>query len=134
MRLREVLVGEVEQIYAIDLSDERPEDGCPALDFYRDADQLVKRGARTALLNTFRRHVNAGRFKSAGRLTKLEGTHSVWEFKTPHGARIFCFFGSAGRTILTHGFAKKSNKTPPQQIARAEDLQARHLEMVGGAG
>ncbi|MFH1977346.1 MAG: type II toxin-antitoxin system RelE/ParE family toxin [Pseudomonadota bacterium] len=34
--------------------------------------------------------------------------------------RIFCFFDTHSVVILTHGFIKKTQKTPKQEIERAE--------------
>jgi phage-related protein len=52
---------------------------------------------------------------------KVVGTEEIWECRILFGSnayRIFCFF--IGNTVvLTHGFAKKTQKTPIQEIERA---------------
>jgi phage-related protein len=52
---------------------------------------------------------------------KLVGTEEIWECRIQFGSnayRIFCFF--IGNTVvLTHGFAKKTPKTPIHEIERA---------------
>jgi phage-related protein len=52
---------------------------------------------------------------------KLVGTEEIWECRIQFGSnacRIFCFF--IGNTVvLTHGFAKKTQKTPTHEIERA---------------
>jgi phage-related protein len=51
-----------------------------------------------------------------------DGTQ-IFEFKVNDG-RILCFFFAGGRLVLTHGFIKKSNKTPKVEIARAESIKS----------
>ncbi len=53
---------------------------------------------------------------------KLAGTEDIWECRIQFGSnayRIFCFFMN-NSVILTHGFVKKSQKTPVGEIERAE--------------
>ena len=53
---------------------------------------------------------------------KLAGTEEIWECRIQFGSnayRIFCFFMN-NSVVLTHGFAKKSQKTPAGEIERAE--------------
>jgi len=53
---------------------------------------------------------------------KLAGTEDIWECKIQFGSnayRIFCFFMN-NSVVLTHGFVKKSQKTPAREIERAE--------------
>jgi phage-related protein len=53
---------------------------------------------------------------------KLVGTEDIWECRIQFGSnayRIFCFFMN-NSVVLTHGFVKKSQKTPAREIERAE--------------
>ena len=53
---------------------------------------------------------------------KLVGTEEIWECRIQFGSntyRIFCFFMD-NSVVLTHGFVKKSQKTPAGEIERAE--------------
>jgi phage-related protein len=53
---------------------------------------------------------------------KLAGTEDIWECRIQFGSnayRIFCFFLN-NSVVLTHGFVKKSQKTPAREIERAE--------------
>jgi phage-related protein len=53
---------------------------------------------------------------------KLVGTEDIWECRIQFGSnayRIFCFFLN-NSVVLTHGFVKKSQKTPAREIERAE--------------
>ncbi|WP_353949180.1 type II toxin-antitoxin system RelE/ParE family toxin [Sporolactobacillus sp. Y61] len=47
----------------------------------------------------------------------------IWELRTKTGSDIYCvlmFRWHKTTLVLTHGFTKKQNKTPPQEIVRAE--------------
>jgi len=53
---------------------------------------------------------------------KLRGTEDIWECRIQFGSnayRILCFFLN-NSVVLTHGFVKKSQKTPAREIERAE--------------
>lgn len=57
---------------------------------------------------------------------KLSG-QDLWECRVGLGRRIFRFlgfWGSAATIVITHGFQKKTQKTPPQQIEKALNLKA----------
>jgi phage-related protein len=63
---------------------------------------------------------------------KLNG--EIWEFRTRVtglSIRMLAFWDSSrphrGRVIVTHGFFKKSQKTPAQEVARAELLRRSYL-------
>lgn len=54
---------------------------------------------------------------------KLVGTEEIWECRIQFGSnayRIFCFFVDNSVVVLTHGFIKKSQKTPKSEIEKAE--------------
>jgi phage-related protein len=68
---------------------------------------------------------------------KLIGTEEIWECRIQFGSniyRIFCFFDSRSVVILTHGFAKKSMKTPKREIEMAETYRRDYLKRKGGKG
>lgn len=53
---------------------------------------------------------------------KLVGT-DLWECRVTLGSdayRVLCFFAGNSVVVLTHGFAKKTQKTPRAEIERAE--------------
>jgi phage-related protein len=61
---------------------------------------------------------------------KLVDTDGLWEVRAQHGGDIFRligFFGGAGLLVLTSGFAKKTEKTPKQEIAVAEKRRQDYL-------
>ena len=56
----------------------------------------------------------------------LEGTDGLFELRVKVGSniiRIFCCFDDGNLVILLNGFQKKTNKTPRQEINRAEQIQ-----------
>ncbi len=61
----------------------------------------------------------------------LEGTDGLYEIRVKVGRdiyRIFCFFDKGQLVILLNGFQKKSEKTPRQEIERAERLKKQYYE------
>lgn len=62
---------------------------------------------------------------------KLEGTEGIWECRVAFGSnayRIFAFFAGDSMVVLTHGFAKKSQKIPRTEIERAQAYREDFLE------
>lgn len=61
---------------------------------------------------------------------KLKDSEEIWECRVNYGSntfRIFCFFASGNRPVLTHGFMKKTEKTPRREISRAEEYRKDYL-------
>ena len=64
-------------------------------------------------------------------LKHLAGTKGLFEMRVKVGSniyRIFCFFDEGSLVILLNGFQKKSDKTPRQEIERAERLKQKYYE------
>jgi phage-related protein len=62
---------------------------------------------------------------------KLVGSEGIWECRVQFSSniyRIFCFFGDGTSVVLTHGFIKKSQKTPRSEIEKAEAYRRDFLE------
>lgn len=56
--------------------------------------------------------------------------NGLFELRIEHGTdicRYFYFFMIGKKIIVTHGFVKKSTKTPPAQIEKAKRLKADYL-------
>jgi phage-related protein len=69
---------------------------------------------------------------------KLKG--EIWEFKTLFNKthyRLFAFWDKTGRdetvVISTHGIIKKTDKTPPGEIEKAENLRKLYFELKNQA-
>lgn len=51
----------------------------------------------------------------------------IYEIRTPQGSditRMLYFFAVGSRILLTHGFVKKTQKTPQREIERAKRIRA----------
>lgn len=62
---------------------------------------------------------------------KLEGTE-IWEFRTLYGGicyRLLAFWDTEQETLViaTHGFIKKTDKTPSKEIDRAERIRKEYF-------
>lgn len=61
---------------------------------------------------------------------KLRNTDDIWEVRKRFGSnsyRILFFFDQDDIVILTHGFVKKKQKTPREEIKRAERYKKDYL-------
>ena len=96
--------------------------------FSKDADDFLEslsQKAKDKILSNIRKAkyvLNPKLFK------KLEGT-DIWEFRTKYDGiqyRLLAFWDTSTNSLVvaTHGFIKKVQKTPKQQIKRAEEIRA----------
>ena len=63
-------------------------------------------------------------------LKKLVNTDNIWEVRVQVGNNIFRllgFFDNDNLIVLTNGFAKKTQKTPSQEIELAEQRKREYL-------
>jgi phage-related protein len=60
--------------------------------------------------------------KNNEKFKPLKGSDGIYEFKTSK-LRMLCFKDEGSYIICTHGFVKKSQKTPKKEIATAERLK-----------
>lgn len=61
----------------------------------------------------------------------LDGTEGLFEIRIKVGSdifRIFCFFDEGNLIILLNGFQKKTDKTPKNEIEKAERLKQKYYE------
>ena len=61
----------------------------------------------------------------------LKNTTELYEIRIRVGNniyRIFCFFDLDNLVVIGHGFQKKTQKTPKQQIERAEQIKKEYYE------
>jgi phage-related protein len=68
----------------------------------------------------FQKHIPAKFIKH------IEGTEGLFETRFSLGNniwRVFCFFDEGNLVILLNGFQKKTQKTPPSEIKKAEKLK-----------
>ena len=65
---------------------------------------------------------------------KLENSDGIWEFRTLYrkiAYRLFAFWDTEQNTLIvaTHGIIKKTQKTPPKEIAKAEEIKRKYFEI-----
>ncbi len=60
---------------------------------------------------------------------KLTATDDIWEFRIKLGSNIYRVFAfmDGNRVIVTNGFVKKTQKSPSNEIERAEDYKSDYL-------
>ena len=61
---------------------------------------------------------------------KLPGTRDIWEVRVQSGSdtmRLLGFLFGSRSLVLTNGFAKKTAKVPPREIALAEQRRRDYL-------
>jgi len=64
-------------------------------------------------------------------LKHLKDTSGLYEIRVQVGSniyRIFCFFDIDNIVVIGHGFQKKSQKTPKQQIEKAEQIKKEYYD------
>ena len=67
-------------------------------------------------------------------LFKKLGSTEIWEFRTLYDKtyyRLFAFWDKESDTLVvaTHGIVKKSQKTPPNEISKAESIRKKYFEI-----
>lgn len=65
-------------------------------------------------------------------LKYLKNTTGLYEIRVQVGSnifRVFCFFDSENLVVIGHGFQKKTQKTPKQQIEKAEQIKKEYYEV-----
>ena len=80
----------------------------------------TKHQAKFAAL--FERLGDIGKIYNEQKFKHLTESEQIFEFKVDN-KRVLSFFFVGRRVILTHGFEKKSQKTPRNEITRAEKLK-----------
>ena len=64
----------------------------------------------------------------------MTGTDGLFEIRIQVGNniyRVFCFFDEENLIVLLSGFQKKTQKTPPNEIKKAERLKQEYYEKKG---
>lgn len=66
--------------------------------------------------------------------SKMSGTVNIWECRIKQGSNIYRIFAfwKGNEIILTHGFIKKTQKTPHNEIEKAENYKKDYLNRIGG--
>lgn len=96
----------------------------------RDFLRSLPRNASEKITYNIRKVING--MSNAELFKKLDNS-DIWEFRTLYNGvayRLFAFWDTDENTfiIATHGIIKKSQKTPPKEITKAEDIRRRYFE------
>ena len=81
-------------------------------------------------INQVLKLVETQRIVPAKFLRIIEGSDGIYEIRIELGSniyRIFCCFDEGAVVVLFHGIQKKSQKTPPKEIRRAEAIKKEYL-------
>ena len=64
----------------------------------------------------------------------IENSEGIFEIRVKANAnifRIFCFFDDGNLVVIANGFQKKTQKTPPSEITKAEKIKKEYLDEKG---
>ena len=95
-------------------------------DFYLKQSLLVRKKIDWTLLILRSTRIVPEKF-----LKNLTNTDGLWELRISAGNgifRLFCFFDKGNLIILLNGFQKKTQKTPKNEIKKAERLKKEYYE------
>ena len=103
------------------------------LDLLEEARDFLKSLSKDTRLKIGRniRRVQKGE-RDSELFKKLDGSE-IWEFRTLYNKtyyRLFAFWDKDVNTLVvaTHGIVKKTQKTPPSDIAKAENIRKQYFE------
>ena len=82
------------------------------------------------LAKSFLKIAHIGKIHNIERFRKLHSkSGKIYEFKIHPKIRVLCF--QLEKTwLLTHGFDKETDGTPPRQIDRAEQIMKEHISLL----
>ncbi|HIV90716.1 MAG TPA: type II toxin-antitoxin system RelE/ParE family toxin [Candidatus Eisenbergiella stercoravium] len=109
---------------------EKENGDCPVEDFLLSLDMKMK-AKMVGLLELLEEYGNQLREPYSKHLDD-----GIFEIRCKVGSnitRVLYFFYYEGKIILTNGFVKKTQKTPPEQIKTAKEFRADYKERMGKA-
>ena len=104
----------------------RPDGSCP----YNEYVQQVHGSGRKGDAAKIRAFVERLRQFGSQRLAAMQAAekmNDVWQLRPGRHCIFYFSYANVGRYVLLNGFQKKSRKTPPAELNRAETLRAEHL-------
>lgn len=107
---------------------EKENGDCPVEDFLLSLDMKMK-AKMVGLLELLEEYGNQLREPYSKHLDD-----GIFEIRCKVGSnitRVLYFFYYEGKIILTNGFVKKTQKTPPEQIKTAKEFRADYKERMG---
>ena len=109
---------------------EKENGDCPVEDFLLSLDMKMK-AKMVGLLELLEEYGNQLREPYSKHLDD-----GIFEIRCKVGSnitRVLYFFYYEGKIILTNGFVKKTQQTPPEQIKTAKEFRADYKERMGKA-
>ena len=109
---------------------EKENGDCPVEDFLLSLDMKMK-AKMVGVLELLEEYGNQLREPYSKHLDD-----GIFEIRCKVGSnitRVLYFFYYEGKIILTNGFVKKTQKTPPEQIKTAKEFRADYKERMGKA-
>lgn len=101
---------------------------CSLVDFLASLGKQYE-GSVSGLFDLFERFATSGRETFNDDLCHyVDKDEKIWEF-VKGDIRVLWFYGAGNRIIIcTHGFIKKSQKTPQKEINRAISIKEQYLK------
>mgnify|MGYP004571256647 CR=1 FL=1 len=109
-------------------------------EYYEDGDKIPVKEFMDSLDKKMRAKMSMSirLLEESGNMLRLPYSEhlkdGIFELRAKVGtdiSRVLYFFYYEGRIILTHGFIKKTQKTPPSEIERAKRYRREFLEREG---
>ena len=122
MRYRVLLRGSRFTLWAIEVAN----GSCPVSEYL---DSLEPRD-RKRLMSLLNRTAEAGPPSNIEKFRKLD--EEIYELKS-YQDRLLCFYLEGFVLVLTHGYKKKKDKMPPDELKRAKGLRAGFVKAGVGA-
>jgi len=97
--------------------------GCQARDYY----ESLEEADRAKALALFKRMADVGKIYDKTKFKKE--TAKLYAFK-PQPHRFFCFFVKGKRIFIVSAYQKQGEKTPLQEIRRAENLRIECMKWI----
>ncbi len=82
---------------------------------------------RKKLVRAIKRLAEYGVPRNKQKCRKLD--KNLFELKEGH-CRVLFFYGGPGIIVVTHGFTKKTKKTPPQEKGKAIEFRRQYMDAV----
>ena len=114
-------------------ADDGGRDPCPTLKFFQEQargwpTEMTKLGA--VITDTSKN----GPPHDETKFKKLPGTDGLYEFKSPQGLRLLCFWDDGGLIICTNGYVKDKQKAPRAEIGRGQRMKRDYFEAKANGG
>lgn len=101
----------------------------PFKDYFKDFKKELSKDVLMKIYQVFM-YIMTTEVVPAKFLRKIEGKSNLYEIRIEYASniyRVFCCFDEDDLVILFNGFQKKTQKTPPKEIERAEKIKEEYF-------